>query len=411
MNRHSIAFLVLLYLYVTPLVSLAQSRDTMRTESTRQKTSDSLAEQMDAVDLVNKLFNAHLSSKSDTQKLQPGKLYLALVPSVGYTLEGNWLANVSVNTSFYTANPALTNLSTLNYGTQYDLNHQLIVPITSDIWLKNNTINLLGDWRYYKYPSYTYGLGGNTLLSNADLINYSYFRFCQEVLGHFGSFFYLGGGYNYDNHFDITEEGSNVDFNLYNKDATQTISSGPIVHFAYDSRSNINNPHNAFYGSVSYRYNAVSLGSTQQWQSAFMELKKYVQLSPSSPNVLALWSWNVFTFGGNAPYFDLPSNGWDVNNNSGRGYIQGRFRGKNMIYDEAEYRFRVTKNGLLGGVIFANAESVSQYPDNKFEYINPGYGLGVRLKMNKYSDVNLCFDYGFGLMGSNGIFFNLGEVF
>ena len=82
-----------------------------------------------------------------------------------------------------------------------------------------------------------------------------------------------------------------------------------------------------------------------------------------------------------------------------------------MIYCEAEYRFRITKNGLLGGVLFANSESVSEYPGNKFVYINRGYGTGVRVKMNKYSDVNLCFDYGFGLMGSKGVFFNLGEVF
>ncbi len=107
----------------------------------------------------------------------------------------------------------------------------------------------------------------------------------------------------------------------------------------------------------------------------------------------------------------MPSNGWDIYSNSGRGYIQGRFRGQNMLYDEAEYRFKITSNGLLGGVVFANAESVSEYPSNKFVYLDPGEGFGLRLKMNKYSDVNLCVDYGFGLYGSRGFFFNLGEVF
>jgi hypothetical protein len=82
-----------------------------------------------------------------------------------------------------------------------------------------------------------------------------------------------------------------------------------------------------------------------------------------------------------------------------------------MVYLESEYRFRITRNGLLGGVVFANAESISQYPDNKFQYIDPGEGIGIRIKTNKYSDVNFCFDYGFGLYGSRGWFFNLGEVF
>jgi len=412
-NSYLTTFLLLASLSISPALTIAQSKDSVvqKTENAKEKEADSLSRQKDIFDLFNNFFGAHISSKPDTLKLRPGKLFLAIVPAIGYTLEGNWLANVSLNTSFYTSNPQSTNLSTINYGTQYDLNHQLIVPIISDIWLKNNVINLLGDWRYYIYPSYTYGLGGNTLLSNADLIDYSYIRIYQEILGHFNSYFYFGGGYNYDNHFDIKELGSNPDFNLYNNGATQTISSGPVVHFMYDSRSNINNPIDAFYGSITYRYSSTILGSTEQWQSLFLEFKKYIKLFASSPNVLALWSWNVFTFGGNPPYFDMPSNGWDINNNSGRGYIQGRFRGQNMLYDEAEYRFRITHNGLLGGVIFANAESVSQYPSNKFEYINPGYGLGLRVKMNKYSDVNLCFDYGFGLMGSRGLFVNLGEVF
>jgi hypothetical protein len=405
------ALILSVFLFISCLV-IAQSKDTVvKKESTREKVADSLSHQLDIFDLFNKLFGAHISSKPDTLKLRPGKLYLALVPAIGYTLEGNWLGDIAINTSFYMSNPDSTNLSSINYVAQYDLNHQLIIPIISNIWLKNNKIDLLGDWRYYIYPSYTYGLGGNTLLSNADLIDYSYIRFYQEVLGHFNSFFYFGGGFNYDNHFDIKELGSNPDFDLYNKGATQTISSGPVMHFIYDSRSNINNPIDAFYGSVTYRYSTTLLGSTQQWQSLFLEFKKYIKLWPSSPNVLALWSWNVFTLGGNPPYFDMPSNGWDVNNNSGRGYIQGRFRGQNMVYDEAEYRFRITSNGLLGGVVFVNAESVSQYPENRFTYIDPGYGIGVRLKMNKYSNVNLCFDYGFGLMGSRGLFVNLGEVF
>lgn len=410
LNRFWILFII--SVFVSPLKISAQVKDTgVFNKPFKKRPADSLARQMDVVDFIDNIFNIHLSSKPDTLKLKAGKLFFAVAPAIGYTLEGNWLANVSVNTSFYTANPDSTNLSTINYGAQYDLNHQFTAPIISSVWLKNNKINLLGDWRYYRYPSYIYGLGGNTLLANADFINYSYVRIYQEILGHFNSYFYVGGGINYDNHFDIIELGKNADFDSYTKGAKSTISSGPVIHFMYDSRSNINNPRDASYASVTYRYNNSLLGSTSQWQSTFIELKKYVQLNPSSPNVLALWSWNVFTFAGDAPYFDLPSDGWDIFNNSGRGYIQGRFRGKNMLYDEAEYRFRILNNGLLGGVVFTNVESVSQYPDNKFAYLDPGYGVGVRLKMNKYSDVNLCIDYGFGLMGSRGLFFNLGEVF
>jgi hypothetical protein len=82
-----------------------------------------------------------------------------------------------------------------------------------------------------------------------------------------------------------------------------------------------------------------------------------------------------------------------------------------MVYLESEYRFALSKSGLFGGVAFVNCESQSQWPSDKFSYLAPGEGVGLRIKMNKHSDVNLCIDYGFGIGGSRGFFFNLGEVF
>ena len=70
----------------------------------------------------------------------------------------------------------------------------------------------------------------------------------------------------------------------------------------------------------------------------------------------------ILLFKGNPPYLDLPSTGWDSYNNTGRGYVQGRYRGKDLMYLESEYRFGITRNGLFGGVVFANAETVSNYP-------------------------------------------------
>jgi hypothetical protein len=43
--------------------------------------------------------------------------------------------------------------------------------------------------------------------------------------------------------------------------------------------------------------------------------------------------------------------------------------------------------------------------------IAPGYGVGLRIKINKFSGANVCIDYGFGNDNSRGIAINLGEVF
>ena len=88
-----------------------------------------------------------------------------------------------------------------------------------------------------------------------------------------------------------------------------------------------------------------------------------------------------------------------------------RLRSNGMLYLESEYRFDVTRNGLLGGVLFTNVQTLSDWNTSIYKTFWPGYGLGLRLKLHKQSDINLAFDYGFGLDGSRGFYFNLGEVF
>jgi hypothetical protein len=82
-----------------------------------------------------------------------------------------------------------------------------------------------------------------------------------------------------------------------------------------------------------------------------------------------------------------------------------------MLYLESEYRFRITNNGLLGGVVFVNAQSLSEWDTNKFQYVQPAGGFGLRVKLNKQSKTNIDIDYGFGKGNSHGLFINVGEIF
>ncbi len=369
-------------------------------------------QQKDIVDVVQELFNKKIPLQPDSLKLKPGKVFYAILPGVGYKLVTSVSAVASVNASFYLGKNTDTYLSSITTYSEYSIfNHQVIIPVVSNIWSKENKYNWLGDLRYYKYPTFTYGLGGHSSLSNADAVSYSYIRIYQEVLKHIQSDFYAGMGYNLDYHFGIADQGGIGDFQQYNNDATKTVSSGLLIHLLFDARKNINNPMKGYYASISYRSNLTLLGSDQNWQSLLLDFRKYIQLSPHSNNILALWSYNWFSFGGKAPYFDLPSTGWDTYSNMAREYIQGRLRGANLLYLESEYRFGITRNGLLGGVVFANAQSVSDYPGNKFETILPGVGTGIRIKVNTLSRANFGIDYGFGMEGSHGLFFHLCEVF
>ncbi len=387
----------------------AQKNDTEDTLTSCKKI-----EQEDIVDVYRRIIKKPVKDTCESVE-KAGKLHYAILPAAGYSSVTGFAVAAAGNAAFYTDNQNSTKLSAIDASVSYTQKNQIILPILSNIWTRKNSFNLLGDWRFYKYPEYTYGLGGHTTLQNKDPLNYSNIIIHEAVLKHIdNTAFYAGLAYNLNYHWNISEagptDGGISDFKKYGL-TKQSVSSGISVNALFDTRKNSINPSDAVYGSVAFCPNLTMLGSNHNYQSLIVDLRKYFKLSKKSDNVLAFWSYNWFTFNGNVPYLDMPSTGWDPYANMGRGYIQSRFRGKNLLYAEAEYRFGITRNGLVGGVVFANAQSVTDWPSNKFQTIYPAVGTGIRIKVNRDSKTNICIDYALGINGSNGVFINLGEVF
>ncbi len=371
--------------------------------------------------LEHKIFKEDTVPKTDSAVLhKSGKLHTSLLPGAGYTLQTRFAGVIAANGAFYTDNDEHSNLSVVNAFFCYTQNKQIILPIQSNIWTKGNKFNLMGDWRFYAYPQYTYGLGGHTTSDDADLLNYKYITIHQTVSRSIGHDWLVGLGYNLDYHWNIQEAGiagETTDFQTYNK-ATQpkypnltSVSTGPSLNVLFDNRRNPIYPLRGSYLNVVYRPNFMFMGSNLNWQSLLVDYRKYFKVPGYKNSVLAFWTYAWLTLDGNPPYLDLPSTAWDTYSNIGRGYIQSRFRGRNLLYAESEYRFVMTRNGLFGGVVFVNAQSVSEWPGNNFNIVLPGAGLGIRVKVNKHSNTNVAIDYGWGTGGSGGLFINLGEVF
>jgi len=369
--------------------------------------------QKDAIDIIYRIVGKDPSKRVDTTKLKQGKVYFSGSPAPAYQTQTGLEAVLTGSFAFYNGNPLTTKISSVYVDFNYTQKSQLLLPIESNIWSKDNKYDFIGDWRYLKYPEQIYGIGGHTTEQEAYTVDYDYLRFYQYVLRKISNNFYGGIGVQVDRHFKIKEDsvapGRVTDFEKYGFAKTST-SSGISANFLYSDVANTLNPSGgSFYANVILRQNFTFLGSDENWNSALIDIRKYFSLGPKG-NVLALWTYDWLTLSGNPPYLDLPSNGWDTYSNTGRGYIQSRFAGKKMLYVESEYRFGISKNGLLGGVVFANAESFTEL-NNKFEVLEPGAGAGIRVKFNKFSRTNVAVDYGFGKNGSHGVFINLGEVF
>jgi outer membrane protein assembly factor BamA len=340
------------------------------------------------------------------------KLTFTVLPAVGYTLTTKTAFTVTGNVTFQAAEDA--NTSTIISSAAYTQRKQFTVPLETNIWTKHNTYDFVGDIHFMKYPQDTYGLGSNSSIDNVQAMNYNYIRFYEVVLRKITPHFFAGFGYILDWRYHITADslpnGVISDYHLYGAAAT-TLSTGFTLNALYDTRDNTINPYRGFYAEVTYRNNQRFMGSNSDWQSTIIDVRKYFKWPQDSRNILAFWSYDWLTLTGKPPYLDLPSTNWDRYSSTGRGYIQGRFRGKEMVYLESEYRFPLTANGLIGSVLYFNVESFSGLSSNRLQSFQPGYGTGLRIKLNKTSRTNVDIDYGFGMQGSQGFFVNIGELF
>jgi hypothetical protein len=372
--------------------------------------------QVDLIDIGERILNKSYTERTDDVVDHKGRIHFSAFPAVGYTLQTGFAGVISANAAFFTTvhNHETENLSTIISSIAFTSNEQIIFPIATSIWTRNNEYNILTDWRYLKYPSITYGLVGDSQLDSSYNLDYSYIKLHQAVLKKITSDLYAGIGYDFDYFWNIREvnepPAQTTDLEEHGLTPTEK-ASGLSFLLKYDSRRNPINPQKGIYANILFQPKFEFMGSDESWQSLLLEFRTYIPFPYRSGNILAFWSYNWFTLAGNPPYLLLPSTGWDEFSNTGRGYIQGRFRSLNMIDQEAEYRFVLSRNGLFGGIVFVNAESFSDPLTGRYEAISPGAGLGIRIMLNKFSRTNICLDYGWGTQGSRGFFVNLGEVF
>ena len=367
----------------------------------------------DLTDVVSHLFHKNKANKLDTLH-NPRKYNYSIVPAAGYTLQTGFAGIVSANLGFYNYEENDAKLSNIASSITYSEYNQVILPLNANIWFNKGNYNFVSDNRYISYPSSIYGLGGRTDPNKARTINFSGLKLHNKLVKSFSTNWLAGLGLYYDQFWDIsvldptTKRISTLIQKELGKSETAV---GPIADILYDSRTNQINPDKGTFFTLLYRYNATQLGSDNDWQSLIIDTRKYFKFPENSQNILAFWNLEWLTLSGKIPYLIMPSTGWDDQYNSGRGYIQSRFRGRNMSYLESEYRFQISRNGLFGGVVFANVQSYSGDLSSTYATLLPGYGAGLRFKINKHSRTNICLDYGLGKNGSGGFYVNLGEVF
>ena len=372
--------------------------------------------QRDVMDIVARLLRRPEVKGEVSVKSRQG-LSLTFLPSLGYNPSYGAFIGVSLSAGGWLGDPATTSVSSGSAGISYSTTGQLSLQAKSSFFLPDNNLVLMGDWRYLDTSQPTYGLGPHSLNQSSYPMDFVLYRFYQSVYRRVGiSHVYAGLGYHFDRHDKIFDSraaaGEVTPYSTYSRGTpVHTQASGFSANVLVDSRDNAINARRGVYWNAGMRAYQKAFGSDDNWQLLASDFRGYRPYPKGSRNAFAVWTYQWFTFG-HAPYLELPATGWDTYGRGARGYLQGRIRAPNQFYAEFEYRAVFRRDGLLGGVAFLNLMASTE-PEGagSFGPLDPGYGIGFRMKFNKRTDTNLAVDAANSRDNIVRFFFGLQEVF
>lgn len=398
--------------------------------------SDTLCNQKDLPDVIREARNKPLKVKT------AGSSSLLLMPIVGSNPATGFMFGVGGQYAFKMPESKLYSL--INGSAQITTKNQYLFMLKNNIYSKHERIFYTGDWRFLIYSQPTYGLGttspeGGALDYQYNLMGletsydsltqpmkYDFARLHQSIGFKVKEGMYLGIGYQFDGYFNIKDEKlqlgspnqlitSHYFYNTtYGFSTEKYYSSALNANFMIDKRDNMIQPYKGYYLNIGMRGAFRAFGNKYNASMFQGEWRSFHGVSKKNPaHLIAFWALATLTKSGDFPYLILPATAYDQRGRSARGYAQGRFRGNNYVYTEAEYRFPISRcGGILGGVLFVNATTATnEFLDVKlFDAIRGGYGAGLRVMLDKYSRTNLTVDYGFGKR-SSGFYLAVSETF
>jgi outer membrane protein assembly factor BamA len=328
-----------------------------------------------------------------------------LLPIIARSIETNWSFGVATSFTFH---PRLQNKSVRTSNVQavalYSLRKQVVVAVNGAIYFPDEKFIINQQLSYSYYPDKFWGLGKSSQDSSEEDYNYKQYYIYLHPQMHVGNKIYLGFLYEFQRLFDVNyNPGGLFDKeNILGRNGYHV--SGLGLSFTYDTRNNAFAPDHGVMMQFYFNHFANFFGSDFQYTNFVLDARKFIKTYKEQ--VLAMQAYGFFN-AGDVPLRSLALLGGA---NKMRGYYEGRYRDKNLIVFQAEYRAPIFWR--IAAVAFGDFGNVSdKLNDIGLQYLKYSYGGGLRVALNKTEKLNLRLDYGIGAASSNGFYLQLGEAF
>lgn len=351
--------------------------------------------------LVKRYLNNVLSESGD-----PSAPKLINYPTVAYAPETSWELGVS-SLYVYSANRDLSNrLSEIKAFTFYTLENQYGFWLDHALYTDENKWFFYGRARYQSFPLFYYGIGRETPSEHIALIDGEYTLFRERLLRETLPSLYFGLELDYQGLNRVNYIDTEIDFELPEVGAMGSNNLGIGLGLLYNNIHNAMNPREGLYSEWAFMNYNTAAGSDYNMTTYVIDNRLYRPVKENT--VFAAQLYGQFT-SGNAPFNMLALMGGE---SLMRGYYLGRYRDKNLVAGQVEYRilpFEFSKR--WGASVFLAAGQVygDEYGFNWDQFLPTG-GAGIRYLIFPEKDIYTRIDVSFTEEG-RGVYFFIGEAF
>ena len=330
-----------------------------------------------------------------------------ILPLVARSIETDWSVGAAGSFTFrFNQGDTTTRTSNTQALLLYSLRKQFIAAINGAAYLPGERYILNYQLSYSYFPDKFWGLGKNAPDRNEEAYvfkqYYTYLHFQRKLKNRY----FVGLLYEYQRLLTVDYEAGGLFDKLAVPGRYPYHISGAGLSLTFDSRNNAFAPDRGSFFQVYFNHFTPAFGSDFRYTNYVVDVRRFVPLYRKQ--VLAIQAYGFFN-SGNVPLRSLATFGGA---NSMRGFYDGRYRSKNQVVVQTEYR--VPLFWRLGAVGFVGVGNVSDLVSElNFSDLKYSYGGGLRVALNRRERLNLRIDYGWGRgeSTSNGLYFQLGEAF
>jgi hypothetical protein len=338
---------------------------------------------------------------SDEDSVRSSQSGIYPLPIIFYTPETGFAGGAAA--LFLHRDPSVQRASSITGTAIYTEKKQIILSLSGDAYFSKGATRLLGEVTFQKYPNKFFGVGNNTVGSNEETYTPKTYLLKAVLYRNFASHINIGPILRFENVSmrEIAPGGVLATGVLPGSWGGRSSGLGLVAN--WDSRDNTFSARSGSFYQLTTLFYRSALGSDYSYNDIQIDTRNF--FNTFSDHVLATQGCGEF-IDGSVPFQNYAKFGGQ---SLLRGYFDGRFRDKNAVSFQAEYRIPVWwRFGLVGFAGIAQvADRIKMLAINRFWFAG---GIGLRFAWSPDERINLRLDYGVG-NNSSGLYITVTEAF